>query len=191
MKYFLLYIKQTLRFVLKPMSFLPAIAMMGLIFYFSSQNGATSASLSYKVSLKAVTIADEVLDENWTDAEVRQKTTRLHYYVRKTAHVTEYFLLAAFVALPLYVYRVRGVWLTFTAGIFCVAFACLDEYHQTFVSGRAGQPKDVGIDSIGIFLGILTAHIICYIGRKTVFRPLSYNEDEKRRQRRRRLKNRG
>lgn len=191
MKYFLLYVKQTLRFVLKPMSFLPAIAMMGFIFYFSSQDGLTSSSLSYRVGLKAVEIVDEVLDKDWTDAEVRQKTRALHYYIRKTAHVTEYFLLAAFVALPLYVYRVRGIWLSITAGIFCVAFACLDEYHQSFVSGRAGQLKDVGIDSIGIFLGILVAQIVCYFGRKTVFRPLSYNEDEKRRQRRRRLKNRG
>ena len=179
MKYFVLYIKQTLRFVLKPMSFLPAIAMMCLIFYFSSMDGTTSASLSYRVGLKAVETVNEVLDKDWSTQEMRQKTRELHYYIRKTAHVTEFFLLAAFVALPLYVYRVRGVWLSITAGIFCLSFAALDEYHQSFVTGRGPQAKDILIDSIGIFLGIFVAQIICYVGRKTVFKPLAYTEKER------------
>jgi VanZ family protein len=29
-------------------------------------------------------------------------------------------------------------------------YACSDEYHQTFVRGRHGTPRDVAIDSIGI-----------------------------------------
>ena len=52
MKYFLLYIKQTLRFVLKPMSFVPAIIMMCLIFNFSDQTADTSSALSYKVGVE-------------------------------------------------------------------------------------------------------------------------------------------
>ena len=60
----------------------------------------------------------------------------IHYYVRKAAHMTEYFLLAIAISFPLYVYGVRGSWLMLLAGIVCVGFAGLDEYHQSFVDAR-------------------------------------------------------
>ena len=53
------------------------------------------------------------------------------------------------------------------------AFAGLDEWHQSFVPGRTPSPRDVLIDSIGIFAGIEITRLLCYIGRKTIFRPLS------------------
>ena len=74
---------------------------------------------------------------------------------------------------PLYVYRLRGWKLLLAAGLFCVAFAGLDEWHQSFVPGRTPSPRDVLIDSIGIFAGIEITRLLCYIGRKTIFRPLS------------------
>ena len=49
------------------------------------------------------------------------------------------------------------------AGFICVAFAAGDEYHQSFVAGRGPSVKDVGIDSIGAFFGILTVQIICWV----------------------------
>ena len=41
------------------------------------------------------------------------------------------------------------------AGLFCVGFAAFDEYHQSFVRGRGPSKRDVAIDSIGIFIGIV------------------------------------
>lgn len=38
------------------------------------------------------------------------------------------------------------------AGIVCVGFAGLDEYHQSFVDSRTPSVKDVGIDSIGAMI---------------------------------------
>ena len=35
------------------------------------------------------------------------------------------------------------------------AYACTDEFHQTFVHGREGTPRDVVIDSIGIAIAAL------------------------------------
>ncbi len=48
--------------------------------------------------------------------------------------------------------------------IVCVGFAISDEYHQTFVSGRTGQPLDVVIDSVGAMVGIAiyTTYYIVY-----------------------------
>ena len=71
----------------------------------------------------------------------------------------------------------RGIWLVLFAGAFCVGFACLDEYHQSFVAGRTPAKKDVFIDSCGAFLGIFVTRIVCFIGRKTVFAPLAIKRD--------------
>ena len=67
--------------------------------------------------------------------------------------MTEYFLLAVAVSFPFYVYGLRGFPLMLVAGLICVAFACGDEYHQSFVEGRGPSVKDVCIDSIGAFGG--------------------------------------
>ncbi len=178
MKYFLLYIKQTLRFVLKPLSFVPAIVMMCLIFVFSSQNADESSQFSYEVGVKVLTIANDTFDRGWTTKHIENLSMTSQYYIRKTAHFTEYFLLAVSVAFPLYVYGLRGIWLVIFAGAFCVAYAGLDEYHQSFVSGRTPQKKDIIIDSCGIFVGIIVTRIIGWTGRMTIFRQLSNHKVE-------------
>ena len=89
MKYFLLYIKQTLRFVLKPMSFLPAIVMMCLIFNFSGQNGDESSALSYKVGVEVLTVTNDVLDKGWTPDHISELSEFYQFYIRKLAHFTE------------------------------------------------------------------------------------------------------
>ena len=87
---------------------------------------------------------------------------QLEFPVRKAAHMTEYFILALCVSLPLYVYGVRGIWFILLAGLISVGFACTDEFHQSFVDGRGPSKRDVGIDSIGAFIGILFIQITCH-----------------------------
>ena len=48
------------------------------------------------------------------------------------------------------------------AGIVCVGFAGLDEYHQSFVDSRTPSVKDVGIDSIGAMIGVLLVQAFCW-----------------------------
>ena len=97
--------------LLKPLSFLPALLMMYLIFSFSAQTGEVSGELSYKISYKIVEIKSEVLHQEKSYDELYYEADQIHFYVRKAAHMTEYFLLAIAVSFPLYVYRVRGFWL--------------------------------------------------------------------------------
>ena len=173
MKYFLLYIKQTLRFVLKPLSFVPAIMMMFLIFTFSGQDADASSELSFQVGVKVFSVANDTFDKGWSMKRIEQLSEKSQYYIRKTAHFTEYFVLAITVAFPLYVYGIRGLWLVILAGGFCIGFAGLDEYHQSFVAGRSPQKRDVLIDSCGVLIGVITARIIGWTGRMTIFRPLA------------------
>ena len=166
-------IKVFLRALLKPFSFLPALLMMYLIFSFSSQDGTASGNLSYQISGIIVESANEAFELHWSGSEMDYYIDRIHRPVRKLAHVTEYFLLAVSISFPLYVYGVRGLWLPLLAGGFCVGFAALDEYHQSFVAGRGPSKKDVGIDSIGILAGVLMVQFLCFLGRVTIFRPLA------------------
>jgi VanZ family protein len=66
---------------------------------------------------------------------------------RKLGHVTGYALLTA-----LWAWALQGVVRRPVLVAVCIAFAyaCTDEFHQTFVRGREGTPRDVGIDAIGM-----------------------------------------
>ena len=148
--------------LLKPLSFLPAILMMYVIYSFSAQTGEVSGQLSYKVSYSIVETKNQLLNENKSSAELAASADAIHFYVRKAGHMTEYFLLAVAISFTLYVYGVRGIWLVILAGIICVGFAGLDEYHQSFVADRGPSVRDVGIDSIGAFIGILVVQAFCW-----------------------------
>ena len=164
-------INLSIRTFLKPLSFLPAILLMYMIFSFSAQEGEISSTVSYKVSHIIVETADHVFDMGMDDYQISYFATKINSVTRKLAHMTEYFLLAIAVSFPLYVYGLHGILLMILAGGICIAFACGDEYHQSFVAGRAASMKDVGIDSIGVFIGIILVRIIGWTGRKTIFRP--------------------
>ncbi len=72
--------------------------------------------------------------------------------LRKLGHVTGYALLTAG-----WWWALRGVTgrpLLWAIGI-SLAYACTDEYHQTFVRGREGTPRDVLIDAIGMAIAAL------------------------------------
>ena len=170
--------KKILIHLLKPLSFLPAILMMNLIYSFSAQTGEVSGALSYEVSYQIVETKNEVLNENKTYDELAYSASSIEFYVRKAAHMTEYCLLAIAISFPLYVYGVRGVWLILLAGAICVGFASFDEYHQSFVSDRGPSVRDVGIDSIGVTVGILLVQAFCW--------STLHNPSGKRRRRKRR-----
>jgi VanZ family protein len=76
----------------------------------------------------------------------------IHYFIRKSAHFTEYFVFC------LLLYRaVRGDrkgwrWTWGVAALFCAAgYSVLDEIHQAFVASRTASAYDSLLDSIGAF----------------------------------------
>ncbi|MGI6012597.1 MAG: VanZ family protein [Ruminococcus sp.] len=154
--------KRLIIFLLKPFSFLPALLLMYMIFSFSAQSGEVSSELSYKVSYHIVTIGAEILDKDISEMGVDYYIDKIHGPVRKLAHMTEYFLLAIAISFPLYVYGLRGFPLLLVAGAICFGFACTDEYHQSMVEGRGPSKRDVAIDCIGAFFGIMLVRIVCF-----------------------------
>ena len=179
MNYFSLFVKKTLRYLLKPLSFVPALCMLYLILYMSSQEGAASTTMSYQVSKTIVLAYNKIFSKGLSNEMLNELIYQIHPLIRKTAHFTEFFALAVTVAFPLYVYKIRGIFLIILGELFCVGVAFLDEYSQSFVFGRNPSYRDVMIDSAGAFCGILIAWIVCYIGRKTVFKCLSLEDYKK------------
>ena len=59
--------------LLKPLSFLPALLMMYIIFSFSAQPGEVSGSLSYKISYEIIETKSELLSENLSSEEIAYK----------------------------------------------------------------------------------------------------------------------
>ena len=102
--------------LLKPLSFIPALLLMYMIFTFSSQTGDVSGQLSYKVSCKIVEAGDYILDANLDDWQIDEWANKINFITRKLAHMTEYFALAIAVSFPLYVYGLHGFMLMLVAG---------------------------------------------------------------------------
>ena len=67
--------------------------------------------------------------------------------LRKGAHLGEYAVLGALLF--------RALGRDSAALLAGVAYAATDELHQHFVAGRHASPVDIGIDAIGLALGIL------------------------------------
>lgn len=76
------------------------------------------------------------------------------YMERKGAHITEYFILAILLLRLFYYKKVQKVEAIVLTIVFATLWAFFDEIHQLFVFGREGKISDVGIDFIGIFIGI-------------------------------------
>lgn len=74
------------------------------------------------------------------------------FILRKIAHVFVFAVLAYLLANAFDSHQRRH--LLFVV-IVVVTYALIDELHQSFVAGRHGSHKDIMIDSIGIFLGIV------------------------------------
>lgn len=89
-----------------------------------------------------------------------------HYYVRKTAHFTEYFILAVITVRTLIQTglsrRPRLVVLIPMVTVIVVAF--LDEFNQSFEISRTGSVWDALLDTAGGFCGTVAS--ILYLRRR-------------------------
>lgn len=77
----------------------------------------------------------------------------LYIASRKLAHFAEYALLVALWWRALRTKMAHGRALALAFAI-AVLYAVTDELHQTLVSGRAGKPLDVGIDTAGALTAV-------------------------------------
>lgn len=139
------------------------LLLMCIIFAFSSQPAVESEKSSGLVMRLIQSIFGTIMPEEM-----------LSFWVRKAAHITIYFVLGCSVRLwvgQIILLKsgqkgtVAGQVLPgflLAVGI-CFLYACSDEWHQTFVPGRSGELRDVGIDAIGF--GSAAAVVSLFIWR--------------------------
>ena len=148
-----------------------AILWMAVIFLFSSRNGELSTRDSYRTG----EIIGEMFVEGykeWTPDRKLVFLEQIDHAVRKTAHFSEYALLAmlwfgTFLPALSQMFRFRPYALSW---LLTALYAVTDELHQLFVAERAGSLKDVGIDSLGASAGLAAAFLLCLLLNKTIFR---------------------
>jgi VanZ family protein len=74
----------------------------------------------------------------------------MHAIIRKTAHLTEYFIFSIFLVRGLRgkdrVWKLR--W-TIWAVVIAAGYASFDEFHQSFVPSRTASPWDAMLDTLG------------------------------------------
>lgn len=134
---------------IKVISCVTTIAIMTLIFLFSSQSSNESSELSsgitHLISQRIVSAFD------LKQISTEELAGNIHTFVRKCAHFTEYAGLGVAASVAYMTScgtrKVSGV-LKFIC-VFCMCYAVSDEIHQLFVPGRTMRLFDVFVDTCG------------------------------------------
>ncbi len=190
--------KSLVRKIITP---IPMILMLVIIWSFSAQNGTESGSLSRAIAVGIYNFINRLFSRTPSEQELATVPGIMEFFIRKAAHITEYLLLTLTVWLPVdeYTKNERFVLATESSAyalgrlgttyhssaksrfsfsekiivtlLATVLFASLDELHQRFVGGRAGQVTDVLIDSIGIVIACALLTLLQLKPRKKLHTP--------------------
>lgn len=130
----------------------------GVIFMFSAQDGTKSTETSSKVVEKVSEIVVEDY-KTMTPAEQQDVISRMTNVVRKSAHFFEFAILGIFL-FQFYSFAMNMLYRFSLAQFTAMLYACSDELHQYYVSGRGCYFSDVLIDSSGALLTITISALI-------------------------------
>lgn len=137
-----------------------------VIFYFSSQPSEESDEQTSFV----IKILNDVFGTDVTQGETVEKfgvLQSIDFFVRKTAHLTEYAVLGALSFLSFRElsckFERKRLFQMSSCLLFCLLYAASDEFHQLFVPGRAAMVRDVLIDFCGSTIGVGVCLIIALI----------------------------
>ncbi|MFN2507668.1 MAG: VanZ family protein [Chthoniobacterales bacterium] len=124
---------------------LPAIAWMLLILFASTDLLSVERTSRFIAPLL-----------RWLNPDISGATiAAVQLLVRKAAHVTEYGILAALLWRALaHASAKTSSRAPLIAFLAAVAYAVLDEFHQSFTTSRTGSPVDVIIDATGALAGL-------------------------------------
>jgi len=132
------------------------VIWMGLIFNFSAQNAEESSQMSQGISKRLYELFNKL-------PFVELEFSFFHIFIRQAAHFFIFFILTL---LLINAFRISGVVIKrsiFYTLLAAVIYAVLDEYHQSFVPGRAAELKDLFTDIFGILVGIGFYRTIIFI----------------------------
>ena len=141
------------------------IIWMVIVFNFSNQGGTESSGTSSKVTKVVVNIV--IKDKEEPNQQTIEKIEKI---VRKGAHYTIYTIGGFLIMSYTYSLEKTKKQKILYSLLFGAFYASTDELHQYFVPGRSARLFDVGIDTLGVFTGI-----IIYLGVMTLMDRLFKN----------------
>lgn len=134
------------------------IAVAGMIFGFSCQDGDASTQTSSRIVEPVVRfLASHMSPMNADQASGMQMT--IQFLVRKLAHLTEFAMLGFLVSSLTHSYALRHA--GSLAWLIGAVYAATDELHQLLGGSRTGMWEDVLLDSVGVLLGACVASLVC------------------------------
>ena len=149
--------------ILRIIFILLLLATFATIFHFSSQIGEESDEVSKGLLSKLIDIFPYTKD--LSDVTKDKLIEHGNPIIRKLAHFSIYALVGVWIMSYMSTFKTRLYKKWIVSMIVGVGYAIFDEYHQSFVSGRAPSIMDVWIDSLGVLAGILVVLIIISIYR--------------------------
>ena len=138
---------------------------MLLIFWFSAQEGDSSGEMSDGFILQMISVIEKIGNISLDHDKI---ITLFVLPVRKFAHFFIYFVLGILWMSLLKEYQISLTRQIIYALLFCLLYACTDEFHQLFVSGRDGKIFDVLVDMTGCLCSIISIYLFRKYKNKTV-----------------------
>ena len=137
------------------------LVWIGVIYAYSAQPADESSQNSSGIVEALIQILFPDFEE-LSHLEQTQLLDDITWFVRKSAHATEYAILAILIYLTCVISNLKWahkvkIWIALAGS---VVYAATDEIHQLFVDGRYGQFSDVLIDTFGALIGVLILQII-------------------------------
>lgn len=132
---------------------------MVVIFSFSAAPAKTSQKTSNVLTERIVTIV--VRNYNSLTAEKKEALlSQLSYFVRKSAHFSEYLILGLLMYLAFRLHNISSKKQILLSLAVSLLYSISDELHQLFVPGRGSRFTDVLIDFSGICVGVFLTMLV-------------------------------
>ena len=141
------------------------ILWTGIIFFLSSQTAPESNGLSGETIRALVT----VFMPGYAGMSSLQQSVivaSLQHVVRNAAHVLVYVILSILCMSALLQHELKTKVRIFATLAICGGYALTDELHQLFVTGRAFELTDLGLDLTGTLIGLLLIIGVWWLRRR-------------------------
>lgn len=150
------------------------IIWASVIFAMSNMNTQESNGKSKFIIYKVLTYSIKATNKLGithkypSDEKIYQVIDLLNKPLRKVAHATEYFVLIILILMTLKSIGIDNRKIFLISLLLCFLYACGDEFHQSFISGRTAQFSDSLIDLSGGLIGCIIFSFISKIYKNRV-----------------------
>ena len=132
-------------------SILLVIIWMVSVFKLSSEVSEVSGNRSGGIISSII----RFFNKNISETKLQTLIEYLQPLVRKIAHFFIYMLMSFWLISFINTYKMRYKTKIVLCTIIGIAYASLDEFHQSFILGRTALISDIIIDTVGILVGII------------------------------------